>query len=270
MAQESGGGWQQRALLGFGLVGLVVLAGLWNKAPALYAQAKDPGAAVATTRAGILTAIAGFVAFTGVMLNVAETRRATELTRVRDEQARARDRLTHERELAAQLADRYTAAVTQLGSDTLDVRLGGLYALKRIAVDSPADHRTVVDVLSAFVREHTIPGRPGTLRRQRDRPAPADLPVAGGEPTSPAGLDTDLQAALTVLGRLPVRDGILHADLTGKTNLSNPLLARGATLTDADLVEATLIRTVLRRADLTRAELIGADLAGADLRRRWG
>ncbi len=239
MARESGSRWQRVALLGFGLGGLVVLVVLWNKAPALYQHARDPGGAVATTRAGILTAMAGLIAFTGVMLNLAETRRTNELTRVRDEQARERDRLTleegrrsneqarerdrltHERERAAQLADRYTAAVTQLGSDTLDVRLGGLYALERIAVDSPVDHRTVVAVLSAFVREHTISGRPRRPRRRR--------------------------AALTVLGRLPARDGVLRADITGAD-------LGGADLTEANLAGATL--TAVR--GLTREQLEAA------------
>ena len=36
------------------------------------------------------------------------------------------------------------------------MRLGGIYALKRIA-DSQRDHPTVVEVLSAFVREHSHP-----------------------------------------------------------------------------------------------------------------
>jgi len=32
-----------------------------------------------------------------------------------------------------QITDRYTKAVEQLGSDKLDVRIGGIYALERIA-----------------------------------------------------------------------------------------------------------------------------------------
>lgn len=34
-----------------------------------------------------------------------------------------------------QLTNRYTNAVEQLGSDKLDVRLGGIYALERLMVD---------------------------------------------------------------------------------------------------------------------------------------
>jgi len=35
-----------------------------------------------------------------------------------------------------QVTDRYTKAIEQLGSDKLDVRIGGIYALERIARDS--------------------------------------------------------------------------------------------------------------------------------------
>jgi hypothetical protein len=42
-----------------------------------------------------------------------------------------------------QMTDRYTKAVEQLGSDKLDVRIGGIYALERVARDSPRDRLTV-------------------------------------------------------------------------------------------------------------------------------
>ena len=54
-----------------------------------------------------------------------------------------------------QVTDRYTKAIEQLGSDKLDVCLGGIYALERIARDSARDHPTVIEVLSAFIREHS-------------------------------------------------------------------------------------------------------------------
>ena len=41
-----------------------------------------------------------------------------------------------------QVTDRYTKAIEQLGSDKLDVRIGGIYALERVARDSAKDHPT--------------------------------------------------------------------------------------------------------------------------------
>jgi hypothetical protein len=46
-----------------------------------------------------------------------------------------------------QIADRYTRAIEQLGSSTIDVTIGGIYALERITFDSPRDHPTVMEVL---------------------------------------------------------------------------------------------------------------------------
>ena len=53
------------------------------------------------------------------------------------------------------MTDRYTKAIEQLGSGKLDIRLGGIYAPERIAHDSPRDHPTVLEVLAAFIREHS-------------------------------------------------------------------------------------------------------------------
>lgn len=53
-----------------------------------------------------------------------------------------------------QITTRFNAAITNLGSESLDVRLGGIYALQRIMQDSSRDQPTVVSVLSAFVRQH--------------------------------------------------------------------------------------------------------------------
>jgi hypothetical protein len=45
--------------------------------------------------------------------------------------------------------------VEQLGSDKLEVRLGGIYSLERISKESPDDYCTVMENLAAFVRERS-------------------------------------------------------------------------------------------------------------------
>jgi hypothetical protein len=50
-----------------------------------------------------------------------------------------------------QVTDRYTKAIEQLGPDKLDVRIGSIYALERVAYDSARDHSTVMEVLAAFI-----------------------------------------------------------------------------------------------------------------------
>ena len=158
-----------------------------------------------------------------------------------------------------QVTDRYTKAIEQLGSDKLDVRIGGIYALERVARDSARDHPTVMEVLTAFVREHSREQWP--------------LPEHDTDPAPPPERRADVQAALTVIGRRHAsRDtrpiDLARADLTG-ADLTGALLFRadltGAHLTGADLTGADLASALLADADLTGAHLTGADLSGADL-----
>jgi hypothetical protein len=144
-----------------------------------------------------------------------------------------------------QVTDRYTKAITQLGDEKLDVRIGGIYALERVARDSARDHPTVMEVLTAFIREHS---------REQGPPSGPDGPEQAG-PT----LRADIQATAAVIGRRDKRRDIQRIDLRG-ANLS------GANLTSADLRDADLTGADLTGADLRDADLTGADLTGADLR----
>jgi hypothetical protein len=127
-------------LAGVGAAGLLILVlwAVWRVPQALYTyvpEPKDRANVEASTRTGMIAGLAGLAALGGLAL----TSRTYRLTQ------------------QGQLADRYTKAIAQLGDDKLDVRLGGIYALERIAVDSKRDHPTVVEVLSAFVRERSAP-----------------------------------------------------------------------------------------------------------------
>jgi hypothetical protein len=59
-------------------------------------------------------------------------------------------RLTNE----GQITDRFTKAIDQLGSPKLELRLGEIYALERIARDSEKNHWPIMEVLTTFVRVH--------------------------------------------------------------------------------------------------------------------
>ncbi len=157
-----------------------------------------------------------------------------------------------------QVTDRYTKAIEQLGSDKLDVRIGGIYALERVARDSARDHPTVMEVLTAFIRDHS-----------REQWPPLDS--GGREPER--STRPDVQAAVTVVGRQDAKHGIRRIDLTGAdlggANLASANLPAvqlgGANLAHANLEYANLARAVLIRADLTGADLGGANLAHANL-----
>lgn len=161
---------------------------------------------------------------------------------------------------AGQLTDRFTKAIEQLGYKELDVRLGGIYALERIARDSKEDHPQVVEVLTAYVRVHAP---------KPEAPASESEPQ-GARPQSAERPDTDVQAALTVLGRRTLaQDATPALDLSSthlcRANLSQANLG-GAWLFGADLRRANLAGADIGRAWLFRANLGGANLFGADLR----
>lgn len=71
-------------------------------------------------------------------------------------------RRQHHQEIATQntdfdaterrITELYTKAVEQLGDDKAPVRLGGLYALERLAQDNDAQRQTIVNVICAYLR----------------------------------------------------------------------------------------------------------------------
>ncbi|MBC6445988.1 pentapeptide repeat-containing protein [Actinokineospora xionganensis] len=133
-----------------------------------------------------------------------------------------------------QVTDRYGKAVALLACDKLDERLGGLYALEHVMRESPTDHRAVVDVLMAFIREHSAD-------RVRD---PDGDPRPG----------PDIQAAVDIVGRRPWR------------RERGPLDFTGARLSGADFTGARLEKAVFTGADLTAARFTRATLTHARFR----
>ncbi|MER5327138.1 pentapeptide repeat-containing protein [Streptosporangium roseum] len=77
------------------------------------------------------------------------------------------------------VTDLYTKAVEQLGHEAAAVRLGGLYALERLAQDNPGHRQTIVNVICAYLR----------------------MPYAPPEPTSAADPKRDRTAALRTARR---------------------------------------------------------------------
>ncbi|WP_258906929.1 pentapeptide repeat-containing protein [Actinokineospora sp. UTMC 2448] len=87
----------------------------------------------------------------------ADVARAYELQRETAETTR------HDAE-ARRITELYTKAVEQLGSDKAPVRLGGLYALERLAQDHGEQRQTIVNVLCAYLRmPYTPPDNPPVL-----------------------------------------------------------------------------------------------------------
>ena len=161
-----------------------------------------------------------------------------------------------------QITDRFRNAVDQLGATgndrqkAFEIRLGGIYSLERIARDSENDRKSVVEILAAYIRHNAPLGA-----------------------TSPTCLPTDVQTALTVLGRMysleecadpesaRIWDGpdLSGTDLTG-ARLRNAVLP-WVNLSDAKLTGAQMENIVLHNSRLESTNLEGAKMDHAYLQR---
>jgi uncharacterized protein YjbI with pentapeptide repeats len=197
----------------------------------------------------------------------------------------------------------YSKAISQLASDKLEERLGGIYTLENISKESPDDYWTVMETLTAFVRErskrnyaefkksderislvaHTLWEEQGKPEGKHDENW-AEAIRLGEFPA------TDITAVLTVIKRRSERSRECertngwYLDLSlaalQSANLVDAHLEgahlEGAHLEEAILWAAHLERTILEdthlegahlgwSADLKGAHLEGAHLEGADL-----
>jgi uncharacterized protein YjbI with pentapeptide repeats len=140
-----------------------------------------------------------------------------------------------------QVTERFTRAIDQLGNDNMDVRLGGIYALERMANDSPQDRATIGRILNTFVRGHA-PWPPTRPSQPPEGTPIEDIPLL-------AIRAADVQLALTMICR---REAAIHP-------------GRTLELRETDLRNADLQNTDLRGANLWGARLNGTNFFGAQL-----
>ncbi|WP_432082759.1 pentapeptide repeat-containing protein [Streptomyces sp. WAC 04229] len=169
------------------------------------------------------------------------------------------------------VTDRFSRAVDQLGSDKLDVRIGGLHALWRIAEQSTRDREAIISIQAAYLRTH-LPWPPAGP----ESPAP-DVPINDIAPLETRAADA--QVALTALGVLCQRreqswvnlsiTDLRRADCDGlwfpEVNFDRACM-EAAGLYRVNLTQASLVSVNLRHADLTTAILRRARCVLADLR----
>jgi hypothetical protein len=227
--------WWVWALVGPASLAGIILA-VWKLPSLLYGDGSHASAdarlqAASGFRTAVIAGLAGLAAL-GSLIMAARTYRLTQ---------------------ESQITDRYTKAIEQLGSEKREVRLGGIYALERIAKDSAQDGATIAEVLTAFIR-----GRAPWPLSRPDQPS-EDTPTK--EIPFLRYRAPDVQAALTALGRQP------SMTASQPLNLSDTDLRR-ADLSDADLQGTRLLGARLqganvRAAQLQRVNLFHAQLLGA-------
>jgi uncharacterized protein YjbI with pentapeptide repeats len=263
--------WLGRLLIGFLSMALVLLV-LWAVVivpPLLIdtsgiqdpAKRLDEVNGLRTTLAGVL---GGLAVIAGAVVGALNLRETQCQNRAIQEQNRALLDLQHR----GQVTERFTRAIEQLGRqgpEQLDVRLGAVYALEQIAQDSDELHWPIMEVLTAYLREHApvasdlpVPNQPALDATVASTPMGSDAPTK----EAPA----DHQAIATVIGR---RRWLLDPPGQGLDLHQTYLVGygwEGVHLEGADLRGADLGRAKLHQAHLEGANLRAAHLEGADLR----
>jgi len=170
-----------------------------------------------------------------------------------------------------QITERFTRAIDQLGkvedgTKRFEIRIGGIYALERIARESEEDYWPIMEVLTAYVR-HNSHWPHGQIRSLQDV---RELVARGFDlkEVVPDRVEPDIEAIMTVLRR---RAGSYGSGEPQPLNLSDTNLAKVdlreanlsyAYLPGAYLFVANLWRAVLSNAKLWDARLYGANLTG--------
>lgn len=181
-----------------------------------------------------------------------------------------------------QITTRFIEAIKLLGAERndkspmIETRLGAIYALERIAKDSPRDHWTVMETLTAYVRENCR-REPSAIASPRGFRALIDMfPTLHRISLQDTSIDTtdtayqneakiprtDVQAVLTVMKR---RNLAASEKSQGKMLDLIDVDLDGVDLNEAQLDNVQFRGTYLRRAHLSEAKMNGADLSLACL-----
>ena len=189
------------------------------------------------------------------------------------------ERQTHTAEQGL-ITERINKATKGLGENNekdnpvVEVRLGALYALERIAQDSIRDHIQIIEILCAYIRTNSpLKSKQSKAKKLRE----------------------DIQAALTIIGRrgnwqdgkknlkkekeqgyrIDLRSCDLRGAQLNKANMADALLGRTnlsgahlykANLSDAWLDNADMSNTMLEKAILDKAQLDDANLSRSDIK----
>ncbi len=160
------------------------------------------------------------------------------------------------------LNERYQQGAEMLGNDVLSVRLGGIYALERLATENPAVYYLqITRLLCAFVRNPTQDEQSEARQVGTGKPTPREDVEAAVRSLSGCH---ELQHSES--GHLKHRLDLTNSELAG-TKLGHTVLDGtffdNSNLASADLQFATLSGSQFLQTCLTDADLSNADLSGA-------
>jgi uncharacterized protein YjbI with pentapeptide repeats len=175
-----------------------------------------------------------------------------------------------------QITESFTRAVEQLGSYKLEIRLGGIYALERIASVSDKDYWQIMEILTAYVRKNS--SNNNQFKGNSLKIIPISMDILADENTNyevskARTVSLDIEAVLKVIRRrkYSYESGETESLNLQKTNLKYCNLIEinlsGADLRGADLLWADLRKANFSMAHLIETKLIGTNFSWADLHR---
>lgn len=221
-----------RLLLKFGpflvVASLLYAALRWYLAPQSFQERKD----FIQTAAQILGGSALLIGLFFTWRNL----RATEKNLAISQENATK---TIEVSLESQITARFSKAIEHLGSEDLHVRLGGLYALERIAKESDRDYWPIIEIITSYIRVRS----PWTEEKD------AEPPITDRYPSK---LPIDIQAAITILSRRQ------HSYEKGESERLD--------LSGTDLRQVRIDRANFSKADFSRAHLDGAIIVSSNLK----
>ena len=155
------------------------------------------------------------------------------------------------------LNERYQKGAEMLGSNVLSVRLGGIYALERLAAEHPEQyHIQIMKLFCAFVR---FPTKDQSLESGQVEIEPGTL----------LGIRQDVEAVMDAIGSRAESQIALERKASFRLDLRGVDLPKaqflGANLSNAMFHHSNLSGTNFANTDLSDAFFTFADLSGATL-----
>ena len=165
------------------------------------------------------------------------------------------------------LNDRYQKGSEMLGSKVLAVRLGGIYALARLAREHPGDYHTqIMSLLCAFVRNPPeMKAHHRRLREDVQEVMTAICSRSDSQIEAEKGEYCPLELSGADLEGLDLVTAPMDIIVASGSEPTTPLNLNGANLTGANLRGAYLTCVSLKGAFLTNADLTNAFLGSANL-----
>ncbi|MCU1266240.1 MAG: hypothetical protein JWM21_2558 [Acidobacteria bacterium] len=247
---------------------------LWTHLkPTKFEEKKDFILLIAQIVGGLTIIVSLFSTWRGLL----DTQRQIRMTEQQVQETKQLAQATLDNTLKQQLAERYAKAVDQLSQKENSGRIGAIYDLGKLAGDFEDYYWPVVQVLTAYIREHSP--WPAAKERMKQSVISPDIQAAlevlawrrrqweKGEGQRLNLFNTDMRGAVLK------SEGLGGAHFEGArmvgANLDHASL-RGVQFQEAILEGATLRYAILYDADLTGAALTDADLEGTDMHRVKG